>query len=71
MKFIPKVKTVKTVAEVGTGIIENKLCVPGQYTPGKMPAGGFQAVWNFKNDQPNDYFTRKQSPTSGGGKKVY
>lgn len=71
MKFIPKVKTVKTVAEVGTGIIENKLCVPGQFTPGKMPAGGFQAVWNFKNDQPNDYFTRKQSPTSGGGKKVY
>lgn len=71
MHFIPKVKTVKTVAEVGTGIIENKLCVPGQYTPGKMPAGGFQAVWNFKNNQPNDYFTRKQSPTSGGGKKVY
>jgi hypothetical protein len=71
MNFIPKVKTVKTVAEVGTGIIENKLCVPGQFTPGKMPAGGFQAVWNFKNNQPNDYFTRKQSPTSGGGKKVY
>jgi hypothetical protein len=71
MKFIPKVKTVKTVAEVGTGIIESRLCVPGQFTPGKMPAGGFQSVWNFKNDQPNDYFTRKMSPTSGGGKKVY
>lgn len=71
MKFIPKVKTVNTVVDVGTGIMENKLCVPGEYTPGKMPAGGFQAVWNFKNNQPNDYFTRKQSPTSGGGKKVY
>jgi hypothetical protein len=71
MKLIPKVKTVSTVAEVGTGVMQNKLCVPGQYTPGKMPAGGFQAVWNFKNDQPNDYFTRKLSPTSGGGKKVY
>jgi cephalosporin hydroxylase len=71
MKLIPKVKTVSSYAEVGTGVIENKLCVPGEYTPGKMPAGGFQAVWNFKNDQPNDYFTRKMSPTSGGGKKVY
>jgi hypothetical protein len=27
-------------------------------------------VWNFSG-KPNDYFNRKQSPTSGGGKKVY
>jgi hypothetical protein len=45
--------------------------MPGEFTPGKLPAGGFQAVWNFKNNQPNDYFTRKESPTSGGGGKVY
>ena len=71
MKFIPKVKTVKCNPEIGTGIIENRLSSPGEYQSGKLPAGGFQAVWNFKNNQPNDYFTRKQSPTSGGGKKVY
>jgi hypothetical protein len=71
MDMIPKVKSVSKMAQVGTGIIQNKLCVPGEFTPGKLPAGGFQAVWNFKNNQPNDYFTRKESPTSGGGKKVY
>lgn len=71
MDMIPKVKSVRTVAQIGTGIIQNKPCVPGEFTPGKLPAGGFQAVWNFKNNQPNDYFTRKESPTSGGGKKVY
>jgi len=69
--MIPKVKSVRTMAQVGTGNIQNKLCVPGEITPGKLPAGGFQADWNFKNNQPNDYFTRKESPTSGGGKKVY
>jgi hypothetical protein len=47
------------------------MCVPGDFTPGKLPAGGFQSVWNFKNNVPNDYFTRKESPTSGGGGKVY
>ncbi len=71
MKFIPKVKTVSKTAEIGTAIIQNKVCAPGEFTPGKMPAGGFQSVWNFKIDEPNDYFTRKMSPTSGGGKKVY
>ena len=71
MDMIPKVKYVRMSAKIGTGIIENKLCSPGEFTPGKLPAGGFQAVWNFKNNQPNDYFTRKESPTSGGGKKVY
>ena len=71
MKFIPKVKTTKCVADIGTGIVENRLSPPGEYQSGKLPAGGFQSVWNFKNDQPNDYFSRKSSPTSGGGKKVY
>ena len=71
MDMIPKVKSVKHTAQIGTRIIQNKLCAPGEFTPGKLPAGGFQAVWNFKNNQPNDYFTRKESPTSGGGKKVY
>ena len=71
MKFIPKVKTVKCSPEIGTGLIQNRLSSPGEYQSGKLPAGGFQAVWNFKNDEPNDYFTRKMSPTSGGGKKVY
>jgi len=28
-------------------------------------------VFNFKNNTPNDFLTRKNSPTSGGGKKVY
>lgn len=71
MKFIPKVKTVKNCAEIGTGLIENRLSSPGEYQSGKLPAGGFQSTWNFKIDQPNDYFSRKQAPTSGGGKKVY
>lgn len=71
MKFIPKVKSVKCVGGVGTGVMEGHLSPPGEYQSGKLPAGGFQSVWNFKNDQPNDYFTRRQSPTSGGGKKVY
>ena len=71
MDMIPKVKSVRTVAQIGTGVIQNKLCVPGEFTPGKLPAGGFQSVWNFKNNVPNDYFTRKESPTSGGGGKVY
>lgn len=68
MMIIPKVKAVKGVGEVGTGIIQDRLCPPGEYTPGKMPAG-FQGVWNFKNNQTNDYFTRKMSPTSPGEKR--
>jgi len=71
MDMLPKVKTTKLMMRIGTGITEGKLCPPGEHTSGKLPSGGFQAVWNFKNDVPNDYFTRKESPTSGGGKKVY
>lgn len=71
MSYIPKVKTTTVVAQVGTGLIEDKLSRRGEFTPGKLPSGGFNPVWNFKNNEPNDYFTRKQSPTSGGGKKVY
>lgn len=32
----------------------------GTFTPGKAPAGGFQAVWNFSG-RPDDY---KNSPVS-------
>jgi len=70
MKFIPKVKTVKCSPEIGTGLIQNRLSSPGEYQSGKLPPG-YQSTWNFKIDQPNDYFSRKMSPTSGGGKKVY
>jgi hypothetical protein len=52
-------------------MIEGNLCPRGEHTSGKLPSGGFNPVWNFKNNEPNDYFTRKFSPTSGGGKKVY
>ena len=69
--MIPKVKTTKLSVQIGTGITEGKLCPPGEHYSGKLPASGFQSVWNFKNNQPNDYFSRKESPTSGGGKKVY
>ena len=71
MGIIPKVKTTKLKMEVGTGITQDKLSTRGEFSPGKMPSGGFNPVWNFKNDQPNNYFTRKESPTSGGGGKVY
>ncbi|NBT59682.1 hypothetical protein EBT16_12950 [bacterium] len=71
MGIIPKVKTTKVKLEVGTGITQDKLSARGEFSPGKLPMGGFNPVWNFKNDQPNDYFTRKESPTSGGGGKVY
>jgi hypothetical protein len=69
MQYIPKVKTVKVVAGISSGMIEDKLCPRGEFSPGKLPSGGFNPVWNFKNNEPNDYFTRKQSPTSGGSKK--
>jgi hypothetical protein len=69
MQYIPKVKTVKVVAGISSGMIENKLCPRGEFSPGKLPSGGFNPVWNFKNNEPNDYFTRKLSPTSGGSKK--
>ena len=32
----------------------------GTFTPGKMPLGGFQSVWNFSG-RPDDY---KNSPVS-------
>jgi len=69
MQYIPKVKTVKVVAGISSGMIEDKLCPRGEFSPGKLPSGGFNPVWNFKNNEPNDYFTRKLSPTSGGSKK--
>ena len=68
MYVIPKVKTVKGMGEIGTGITQDRLSSPGEYVPGKL-VPGFQGVWNFKNNQPNDYFTRKESPTSPGEKK--
>ena len=71
MGIIPKVKTTKLKMDVSTGITQDKLCPRGEFSPGKLPSGGFNPVWNFKTDQPNDYFTRKESPTSGGGGKVY
>jgi len=71
MDMIPKVKTTSLRMKVGTGLIEEKMTRRGEYESGKLPSGGFNPVWNFKNDQPNDYFSKKQSPTSGGGKKVY
>ena len=47
MDMIPKVKSVKVTAQIGTGIIQNKLCFPGEVNPGKLPAGGFLALWYF------------------------
>ena len=38
----------------------------GTFTPGRAPAGGFQAVWNFGPD-PKDY---KNSPVSKPDKGV-
>jgi hypothetical protein len=69
MQYIPKVKTAKVVIGVSSGMLEGKLSNRGEYESGKLPSGGFNPVWNFKNNEPNDYFTRKQSPTSGGSKK--
>lgn len=71
MSIIPKVKTVKGMERIGTGITESRLSAPGEYQSGKLPSGGFQSVWNFKEGQPNNYLTRKESPTSVREKKVY
>ena len=38
----------------------------GTFTPGRMPSGGYQAVWNFGPD-PKDY---KNSPVSKPDKGV-
>lgn len=69
MQYIPKVKTTKVVGGISSGMLEGNLCPRGEFSPGKLPSGGFNPVWNFKNNEPNDYFTRKLSPTSGGSKK--
>jgi len=75
MALIPKIKPCGAGGipgqGIGSGMFEDRLSRRGEHQSGKLPSGGFNPVWNFKNDQPNDYFTRKFSPTSGGGKKVY
>lgn len=71
MNIIPKVKTTKLSMQVGTGLLEDKTSTRGEYTPGKLPSGGFNPVWNFKQDKPNDWMSRHQSPTSVKEKKVY
>ena len=73
MALIPKIKPCGSIPGqgIGSGMFEDRLSRRGEHQSGKLPSGGFNPVWNFKNDQPNDYFTRKFSPTSGGGKKVY
>ena len=47
-----------------------KCSARGQMPSGKMPCGGYNPVFSFKS-QANTYATRTDSPTSGGGKKVY
>lgn len=37
-----------------------------KWMPGQVPSGGFRSVFCFE-----DSYNSKQSPTSGGGKKVY
>ncbi|MGI9136137.1 MAG: hypothetical protein ACR2JS_03635 [Candidatus Nanopelagicales bacterium] len=37
-----------------------------KWQPGQVPQGGFRSVFCFE-----DSYNSKQSPTSGGGKKVY
>jgi hypothetical protein len=73
MALIPKIKPCGAGGIVGqgidSGVFEDKLSRRGEFTPGKLPMGGFNPVFNFKNNEPNDYFTRKLSPTSGGSKK--
>jgi hypothetical protein len=75
MALIPKVKTCGMGGipgqGIGSSVFGDKLSQRGEYQSGKLPVGGFNPVFNFKNDKPNDYFSRKFSPTSGGGKKVY
>jgi hypothetical protein len=39
-----------------------------RWEPGQMPVGGFRAIIPFCGD---GYYDTKQSPTSGGGKRVY
>lgn len=37
-----------------------------KWQPGQVPSGGFRSTFCF-----DDSYNSKQSPTSGGGKKVY
>jgi len=39
-----------------------------RWQPGTLPKGGFRAVFDFSGTPS---YNTKQSPTSGGGKKVY
>ena len=39
-----------------------------RWEPGQLPVGGFRAIIPFCGD---GYYDTKQSPTSGGGKRVY
>jgi hypothetical protein len=70
VKIIPMVKSVVTVSSVSSSYMGGKpMSAPGEFKPGTCTQG-FTPVFNFSG-KPNDYFNRKQSPTSGGGKKVY
>ena len=66
MKIIPKVKSVTTMPDDCYG--DSRFSSPGDSPIGKLPRGGFQSVWNFSG-KPNDYMTRRHSPTSPGEKK--
>ena len=39
-----------------------------RWEPGQMPVGGFRAIIPFCGE---GYYDTKQSPTSGGGKRIY
>lgn len=39
-----------------------------RWQPGELPRGGFRSVFDFSGTPS---YNTKQSPTSGGGKKVY
>jgi hypothetical protein len=39
-----------------------------RWQPGEMPKGGYRSVFDFSGTGPLD---TKNSPTEGGGKKVY
>ena len=39
-----------------------------RWEPGQLPVGGFRAIIPFCGD---GYYDTKQSPTSGGGKRIY
>jgi len=39
-----------------------------RWEPGQLPVGGFRSIIPFCGD---GYYDTKQSPTSGGGKRIY